>query len=151
MKKFNRGAIRARKKRYCAVFSQFPGFSVARNFCVLFESSNIGPVWQKEPDLQNHPLSQPLLSGKIFSPTRGAVRDGHGMGESEYHEVPESRDPVKKNSRKFSGPGKKPFRIFPVQRFFLQKFLPCRKHLILIVTLSEDSKNPDGFFLAAWS
>jgi hypothetical protein len=26
----------------------------------------MGPFWQKEPDLQYHPFSSPLLSGKVF-------------------------------------------------------------------------------------
>ena len=68
MKKSHPGPIRARKKRYCTVFSEFPGFWVHRNFLTFLKSQYIAPVWQKEPDLHNHSPSPPLLSGKVFSP-----------------------------------------------------------------------------------
>jgi hypothetical protein len=69
----NPGPIGREKSPHCTVFAEFPGFQVRRHCCVLFKSPKMGSVWQKEPFLQNHTLSQPLLSGRVFSPSKSPL------------------------------------------------------------------------------
>jgi hypothetical protein len=60
-RKSHPGPVRARKKRYCTVFLQFPGFWVHRNFQIFSNRPIIAPLGKRSPRYRT-PSFPPLYS-----------------------------------------------------------------------------------------
>jgi len=81
---FNPGLIRARKKRYCTVFSEFPGFWVHRYFQPFSNRPVKAPIGKRSPVYLVTPFPE------LYSPERDFLRR-----EWEHGEVPGTRQDPK--------------------------------------------------------
>jgi len=71
--KTNRGTIRARKKRYCTVFSEFPGFPVHRIFRPFSNRPIIPPFGKRSPIYTTTPFPPRYTQEGYFLRRRSPV------------------------------------------------------------------------------